>query len=148
MPLTAVRHIGITVSDIGRALAFWEDFLGEAPRARTLLERPYVQQLVGLPGVRIEAAFFALPDTTLEILEYRWEGRRALPQDSFNPGHAHMCFTVEDIEATLARAVRAGARAIRPEGPVEIDAGPNAGNLAIYLRVPPDWHTIELYQAL
>jgi glyoxylase I family protein len=148
VPLTTVRHVGITVSDIDRALAFWEDFLGAPPRARTVLERPYVEQLVGLPAVRIKAAFFALPGTALEILEYAWEQRRQLPQDSFNPGHAHICFMVEDIAATLARAAQSGAYPVCREGPVAIDEGPNAGNLAVYLRVPPDWHTIELFQAL
>jgi catechol 2,3-dioxygenase-like lactoylglutathione lyase family enzyme len=144
--VTAVRHVGITVSDLDRAVRFWTDLLGAPPRARTVVERPYIQRLVQLPGVRIDAAFFHLADTTLEVLEYHWADRRPLPEESFNPGHAHVCLVVDDIEASMAHAVRCGARTLDPDGPVQIDAGPNAGAVAGYLRVPPDWHSVELYE--
>jgi catechol 2,3-dioxygenase-like lactoylglutathione lyase family enzyme len=142
----AVRHVGITVSDFDRAVRFWTDLLGAPPRARTVLERPYVQRLVQLPGVRIDAAFFDLADTTLEVLEFHGPDRRPQAEDVFNPGHAHVCLVVDDIRESLAHAVRCGARALDPEGPVAIDAGPNAGAVAAYLRVPPDWHSVELYE--
>ena len=42
-------------------------------------------------------------------------------------------------------AVAAGARPIVPEGPVEVDGGPNQGARAAYLRIH-DGITLELFQ--
>lgn len=104
-----VRHVGLTVSDLARAVSFWETFLGAAPYSQVTLEREYVQRLVGLPGVKIAAAFFAIPGAALELLEYDWGERQPLRDASFNPGHAHTCFTVSDIRSTLSDAIACGA---------------------------------------
>lgn len=62
-----------------------------------------------------------------------------------NPGNVHVCLAVEDAPATWSRAVDAGARPVVAEGPVEIDAGPNNGGWAAYLRIH-DGITLELIQ--
>jgi len=143
---TAVAHVGLTVSDLDLALRFWERLLGRRARARTVLRRPYVGRLVGIPGVEIEAAFVALGGgVELELLCYRGAPPAPLPPASGAPGHAHLCLAVADVERTAARAVVHGAVPVGG-GPVAIDAGPNAGTRAVYLRVPPDAHTLELFE--
>jgi catechol 2,3-dioxygenase-like lactoylglutathione lyase family enzyme len=142
----AVHHVGLTVSDLDAALTFWRGFLGREESTRTVLERPYVQRLVGMSGIRIQAAFIELPDgRVIELLQYGTE-TAPVPEDTAAPGHAHLCLVTEDATAAWRRAVESGARPVHPGGPVVIDAGPNRGTLAAYLRVPPDWHTVELFQ--
>lgn len=137
----------MSVSDLGVALAFWERFLDVEARWRTVLERPYIARHVGYPRVRIQAAFVDLPGSgILELLDYRNVERHRLEEGSANPGHAHLCLAVDDVRATFERALACGARPVNPDGPVEVDAGPNQGAKASYLRVPPDWHTLELFQ--
>ena len=58
----------------------------------------------------------------------------------------HLCLAVDDARAVWERAVAAGARPIVPEGPVEVDGGPNRGAQASYLRIH-DGITLELFQA-
>jgi catechol 2,3-dioxygenase-like lactoylglutathione lyase family enzyme len=143
----ALQHVGITVSDIDEAVRFWSSFLGRQPRARARLDRPYLSSIVGYPDIAIEAAFFALaPDTELEILEYQDVVREAVAEASANPGHMHLCLAVSDIHSAYESALKAGARAVKGAGPVPIDGGPNKGAWAVYLRVPPDSHTFELFQ--
>jgi catechol 2,3-dioxygenase-like lactoylglutathione lyase family enzyme len=140
-----LHHAGLTVSDLDRALAFWEGFLGAPARVRTLLERPYTGRLVGHPGVRIEAAFLPLGGgVQLELLDYKLDRREPAGEASESPGHAHVCLEVGDLDAACRRALELGARVAG--GPVEIDAGPNRGMRAVYLRVPPDGHTLELFE--
>jgi catechol 2,3-dioxygenase-like lactoylglutathione lyase family enzyme len=143
-----IHHVGMTVSDLDAALAFWEAFLGVEARVRATLERPYVGATVGHPGTRIGAAFVDLPGgNLLELLDYREvEARTGLPQDSANPGHVHLCLRVADIDAVYERALAAGARPVRPGGPIESDGGPNRGARIVYLRIPPDGATVELFQ--
>jgi catechol 2,3-dioxygenase-like lactoylglutathione lyase family enzyme len=143
-----VHHVGLSVSDLDAALAFWERFLGVEARWQAVLERPYIARHVGYPGVRIRAAFVDLPGSgILELLEYQAVDRTPIAEDSANPGHAHLCLAVDDVQAVFERALGCGARPVNPDGPVDVDAGPNKGARASYLRVPPDWHTLELFQA-
>ena len=143
-----MHHVGISVSDLGAALAFWARFLDVEPRWETVLERPYIGEHVGYPNVRIRAAFVDLPGSViLEVLEYQAVEWTPVDEGSANPGHVHLCLQVDDVESVFGRALACGARPVRPEGPVDVDAGPNRGARASYLRVPPDWHTLELFQA-
>jgi glyoxylase I family protein len=142
-----VHHIGLSVSDLDRALAFWERFLGIEARWQTVLERPYIAMHVGYPGVRIRAAFVDLPGGgILELLEYLEVERARLDEGSANPGHVHLCVAVPDAQRAFDRAVAYGARPVNPGGPIDVEAGPNEGARVSYLRVPPDWHTLELLQ--
>jgi catechol 2,3-dioxygenase-like lactoylglutathione lyase family enzyme len=142
-----VHHVGLTVSDLDAALRFWEGFLGVAARWRTVLERPYIARHVGYPDVRIKAAFVDLPGGgILELLEYLEVERTPTDEGSAHPGHVHLCLAVGDVQSSFDRAVAHGARPVNPGGPVEVDAGPNEGARASYLRVPPDWLTLELFQ--
>lgn len=143
---TRVHHVGMSVSNLQHALSFWEAFLGVKARWRTTLDRPYLGRHVGYPGVRIEAAFVDLPGGgILELLDYRVEGRVPNPEATGNPGNVHLCLAVDDAQSAWERAVALGARPVVPEGPVEVDAGPNAGARAAYVRVH-DGITLELFQ--
>ncbi len=141
----AIAHVGLTVSDLAAALRFWEPFLGRRAHARPRLDRAYTQRLVGIDGVVIEAAFIRIGAAgTLELLQYLGSAPSPAGPDHNRPGHAHVCLAVGDVAATAAAAVALGATIVG-QGPVSIDAGPNAGLDAVYLRVPPDDHTVELF---
>jgi catechol 2,3-dioxygenase-like lactoylglutathione lyase family enzyme len=143
---SAVHHIGMSVASLAEALAFWESFLGVPARWRTTLDRPYLGTHVGMPGVAIEAAFVDLPGgTILELLDYQIAGKRANPDATANPGNVHLCLTVADAHAAWNHARACGARPVVRDGPVEIDAGPNIGARAAYLRIH-DGITLELFQ--
>jgi catechol 2,3-dioxygenase-like lactoylglutathione lyase family enzyme len=142
-----VHHVGMSVSDVERALAFWEPFLGVRARWRTRLDRPYLGRHVGYPGVAIEAAFVDLPGGgLLELLDYQLDDRRQNDPATANPGNVHLCLLVEDTESAWRRAVALGAEPVAPDGPVTVDSGPNEGARVAYLRAP-DGITFELYQA-
>ena len=142
----AAHHVGMSVSDLDAALRFWEAFLGAPARWRTVLDRPYLGRHVGYPGVAIDAAFLDLPGgLILELLEYRVGGRDTNPEANANAGHVHLCLRVDDALAWWRRAVALGARPLVPEGPVEVDYGPNRGARAAYLRIH-DGITLELFQ--
>ena len=144
---SAVHHVGMSVADLDVAIEFWRRFLGVEPRWRTVLDRPYLGRHVGYPGVEIDAAFIDLPGgVVLELLGYRVADATPNPDATANPGNVHLCLAVENAGAAWQRAVAAGARPIVPDGPVEVDGGPNAGARAAYLRIH-DGISLELFQA-
>jgi catechol 2,3-dioxygenase-like lactoylglutathione lyase family enzyme len=142
----AIHHIGVSVADLDAALAFWEQFLGVPARWRTILDRPYLGEVVGMRGVSIEAAFIDLPGgAILELLDYQTPGKVANSDATPNPGNVHFCLAVEDAPLAWRRAVACGAKPVSPSGPIEIDGGPNIGARGAYLRVH-DGVTLELFQ--
>jgi catechol 2,3-dioxygenase-like lactoylglutathione lyase family enzyme len=141
-----VHHVGASVADLDAALAFWEPFLGAPARFRGRLSRPYLGRSVGHPGVEIDAAILDLPGAgVLELLDYRLAGRVTHDEDTKHPGNVHLCLATDDVDAVWARAVGLGARPVHPDGPVTVDAGPNAGARVAYLRVH-DGISVELFQ--
>jgi catechol 2,3-dioxygenase-like lactoylglutathione lyase family enzyme len=144
---SAVHHIGVSVGVLDEALRFWEPFLGRAATWRTMLNRPYLGEIIGIPGVRIDGAFIDLPGgAILELLEYQNVERQPHSPATANPGNVHICLGVENADAAWRRAIECGATPVRREGPVEVDDGPNKGARVAYLRIH-DGVTLEVYQA-
>jgi catechol 2,3-dioxygenase-like lactoylglutathione lyase family enzyme len=136
----------MSVADLDEALAFWRAFLGVEPRWRTVLDRPYLARHVGYPAVKIDAAFVDLPGgSVLELLDYDVPNKTQNPPGTANAGNVHLCLRVGDARAAWEQAVAAGATPLVPNGPVEVDGGPNEGARAAYLRIH-DGITLELFQ--
>lgn len=97
---TRIAHIGIAVRGLDAILPFYRDVLGMA-------EVP----LDDADGARI--AGLEAGDSLVELLEAE---RADSPIGRFvekrGPGIHHVCFAVDDIEATLARCRAAGIRLI------------------------------------
>lgn len=143
--LHAIHHIGVSVADLPRSIAFWERLLGMPGRDRRMLEGRGLGVLVGYPEVRVDSCWFDLPGgVALELLQYL--DRTEVPYDSgtAHPGNVHVCLQVQDMAGAHAHAVASGARPVS-DAPVEIDRGPRAGTRVAYVR-DPDGVTIELLQ--
>jgi catechol 2,3-dioxygenase-like lactoylglutathione lyase family enzyme len=140
-----VHHVGVTVADLDRAVAFWSRLLGASPRDRRVMEGPQLATMVGYPGVRIEVCWLDLPGgTALELLRYLDRDDAPYDPGTAHPGNVHVCLPVGDMDAAHAHAVACGADPVS-ERPIDVAAGPRAGARLAYLR-DPDGVTIELVQ--
>ena len=97
-----IDHIGIAVSNLGEALAFYRDALGlevEAPEE--------------VASQRVRAHFIGVGDSAIELLEATADDS---PIAKFvarrGPGIHHITLRVDDIRATLARLKEKGVRLI------------------------------------
>lgn len=142
----AVHHIGMTVANLDRSIAFWEGLLGTRALWRQVLDAPYLARVTGYPTVRLDACLLDLPGgVRLELLRYLDQDEAANDPATARPGNLHLCLQVDDLHRQWVRAVALGARPVG-EGPVAITAGPNRGAQTGYLRTP-DGVTLELFQA-
>ncbi len=146
-PLTfnlSANHVGFTVSDLDRSVAFYRDLLGfivAYQRGEVLAE--YMPRLVGVPGARLKIAGLDLPGLHLDLLEYLEPKGASAAGPTFDVGNGHIGFTVDDIWAAYERLRAAGVR-FKSE-PTAITQGPNKGGWAVYF-VDPDGITLEFIQ--
>lgn len=139
----AVHHVGVTVGDLDRAVAFWERLLGVVARNRRVLDGPQVGVMVGYPGIRIDSCWLDLPGgIELELLRYLDRDDERYAPGTAHPGNVHICLKVDDMEAMHAHAVACGATPVSV-APIEVRQGPRAGTRLAYLR-DPEGVTIEL----
>lgn len=105
MAIKKIDHIAIVVPDIDAALAFWQDALGLELSHRE--EVPEQESLIAfLPAGESEVELVEPTTATSGIARY--VARRG-------PGMHHICFEVDDIEATLARLKEQGVQLIDEE---------------------------------
>ena len=97
---TRIAHIGLAVRDVGAILPFYRDVLG-------LPEVP----LDDADGAHIRG--LAAGESLVELLEAAEPGSPiARYLDKRGPGIHHVCFSVDDLDATLARCRAASIRLI------------------------------------
>ncbi len=143
--ILAADHTGITVSDIERSLAFWQDVLGFELSHRAHQKGELAEQITGVPGAEILIAVLKAPGHKIELLEYRAPPDRER-QNNLRPcdlGAAHIALTVDNLDEVLDRIAAFGWKTAGE--PQTLTVGPNAGKRVIYVR-DPDGTTIELMQ--
>jgi lactoylglutathione lyase len=144
-PIEGVSHFGIQVADLERSIVFYRDLLGLELMTRWIRDQEYIRELVGYPDVELHVAVFRLPNSEafLEVLEYQNVKRQAIDPATANPGTAHLCLYVRDIEALVERLVKAGVKFV--SGIKTPTIGPNAGGKVVYM-MDPDGIRLELLE--
>ena len=142
-----MHHVGLTVSDIEKSIAFYRDILGMTlVRRRPRVDADYVARQTGYEGVALSVASFqVLPGSrqTLELAQYLNHGGAPGDPATNRAGNSHLCLLVSDFRACYDDLKTQGVK-FKSE-PVTITAGPNEGGIVAYLH-DPDGYTIELFQ--
>ena len=143
MPL--LNHVGITVSNLERSIAFYTSLgLGEPPADWVFtIQGHWLSQLVQEEDAVIRVAFLPIDDgSVLELLEYQQpEGEKANTRPNRDVGAMHLALNVDNIDEAYQRLSAAGV-AFNSE-PQTVAMGPWAGNRVAYLS-DPDGTPVEL----
>ena len=142
---TGLFHVGITVRDLDRSLAFYRGALGLEVDWDQVIDRDSTRELVGVPFSRLRCAFLALPGGgALEILEYEGVTGRDLDWTPSDHGAGHLCLWVADLDVVVSRARELGGVTIAV-APVTVPGGRYEGARVVYLR-DPDGFLLELIE--
>ncbi|MFJ4207023.1 VOC family protein [Paenarthrobacter sp. NPDC089675] len=104
-------HVGITVADLDRAIAFFES-LGLQVEGRMHMEGGFVDTVIGIPDSRSEIATLRAPDggTGVELSSFthpdHQEGSPAAMSTEL--GLRNIAFEVNDLDAALERLAADG----------------------------------------
>ena len=139
-----VRHTGIAVTDMERAIVFYRDLLGLTITQDFSEEGDYIDRISGLSGVQVRMVKLTTDDgSMIELLQYL-SHRRESPD---NPqicdiGCSHIAFTVDDIDKEYTRLSQSGVRFNCPPY-----ISPNSYAKVTFCH-DPDGTSIELVEVL
>jgi catechol 2,3-dioxygenase-like lactoylglutathione lyase family enzyme len=115
MPIQRMEHVGIVVSDLAAATAFFLE-LGLEVRGEASVEDDWVDRVVGLEGIRAAIVMLETPDGNgrIELSMFR------APSGGDSEGHAppnalgirHLSFQVDDVDATVESVRGHGAELV------------------------------------
>lgn len=115
-----VDHIGVSVSDMGRAIRFFTA-LGADVTPPYLFDDPKIGVTTGIAGAKIEICQATLHGKNFELLRYDDPaGRQAQNHRPCDPGHMHIGLLVRDIEGMTGRLREHG---FEPAAPVQAGLG-------------------------
>jgi catechol 2,3-dioxygenase-like lactoylglutathione lyase family enzyme len=143
MSVLRVGHIGVCVSDMGRALAFYCDLLGFRPLSEVSVSDPLSAKLLRLPGVDQRTVFVERDGVRLALFALRAPpirdaGRvRAMNE----AGMVALMLRVDDLDATLDALRKAGVRVL-DETRIE---HPTYGSKLVFVT-DPDGLLVELIE--
>jgi lactoylglutathione lyase len=145
-PICGLAHGGITVTDMERSLAFYRDGLGLEVCIDRIANHDYLRALTAVNSSEVRIVFLRVPnsDASIELLEHRGIERVPVRPRPCDPGSAHLCLLVDDIDTVHAGMAARGFLS-RSGAPVTIDAGPFTGSRRCFLQ-DPDGFLIELSQ--
>ena len=118
MALKRMDNIGIVVEDLGGMIEFFRE-LGLELEGRAMVEGEWAGRVTGLGDQRVEIAMMRTPDGhgRLELSRFLEPpvvaDHRDTPVNSL--GYLRVMFAVDDIDETLARLSKRGARLVSSE---------------------------------
>ena len=147
---TGLHHFNLIVSDMEKTKEFYNGRLGLEIALETVIEDPEFSRGVGLPGTKVLATFFKLPNNPglIETFQYVHPEGRALPKGAKanDGGWKHICFQVDDIEKTYKELQAKGIEFLTT--PVTLSQQhPHLPGARFCYFLGPDREVIEILQA-
>ncbi|SFG95632.1 Catechol 2,3-dioxygenase [Duganella sp. CF458] len=115
MTVKRMDNVGIVVEDLDAAIEFFSE-LGLELEGRVPIEGDWADGVTGLHGMRVEIAMMRTPDGNSRLELSRFfapavvSDHRAAPVNSL--GYLRVMFAVDDIDGTLARLGKLGAKLV------------------------------------
>lgn len=116
MTIKRMDNVGIIVDDLAAVIAFFRE-LGLELEGQQPVEGRWVDQVIGLEGVRVDMAMMRTPDGHGRIELSKFHTPAAVSAEPKNApvntlGIRRIMFAVEDIDDVLARLLSRGAELV------------------------------------
>lgn len=146
LPVAAVDAVGMTVSDMDRAVAFYTSVLTFTKISDVeVAGRPY-ELMSGVFGSRLRIVRLRLGRETLELTEYLTPKGRPIPDDMRPNDHAfqHVAIIVSDMDAAYRRLREAGVMHASSSPQVLPAWNTGAAGISAFYFRDPDRHFLEI----
>ncbi len=149
--LKEIIHVGLTVTDLDRSVAFYRDVLGLAYQGEMEMSGPETERLFHRAGCRARVAYLNGSETLaappVELIQFVGQEVETRQGDLFCTSISEVCFAVEDIDAEYRRLKAAGVAFLSEPETFDSTRYGFGRSRAVYLR-DPDGIILELLQPL
>lgn len=139
------NHVGITVSNLEKSIAFYEALTGTKAANIDEIGGSRMAQTQGLKDTLIKYANFHLNNINIDILEYVIPAPNRTSYQNNQISAMHLCFEVDDIDEAMRRLKEIG---VEPEGaPIvfqEADGLKSGFGTAVAYFRDPDGTNLEI----
>ena len=141
-----IMHVGITVTDLDRSIAFYRDVLGLQFAGQLLMEGPETEKLFRKPDCRAKVAYLhGGKPPMVELIQFVPSDVRQVPGDLFMTSISELCLETDDIEETCSRLRQAGVELLSAPQPFDFTESGFGKSKAVYFR-DPDGVILELME--
>ena len=142
----AVDSVTITVSDMDRALDFYEDVLTFEKVSDVEVTGEAYEQLMGVFGLRMRVARMRLGDQHIELMEVLTPKGRPIPLESQSNDRwfQHVAIIVSDMERAFAWLREHDVTYASPAPQRLPDWNPAAGGIEAFYFKDPDGNNLEI----
>lgn len=110
--INGLEHVGLSVSNMERSLAFYRDFIGMKVILEVDFSDERMERIIGIRGAKCKIVHLKLGDTILELFQYyNPVGEPVSPkQRQCDNGLTHIGFSVTDINVHVRQLKERGAK--------------------------------------
>jgi catechol 2,3-dioxygenase-like lactoylglutathione lyase family enzyme len=147
-PVSRVDSIGITVSDMDRALAFYTRVLPFEVVSGTEVQGDAYEHLFGVFGLRARIVRLRLGGEEIELIDYLAPEGRPIPVDSRSNDEwfQHIALIVSDMDAAYARLRQHNVQHASTGPQTLPEWNPNAGGIKAFYFKNPDGNHVEVLE--
>ena len=147
---TSVAHIGFTVRDLDRSIAFYRDVLGLTYIGEMKMGGPETAELFQQLGCRARVAYLRPQDPVappVELIEFEGVIVRESTPSLFKTSISELCFATDDIDREYERLSAAGVSFLSEPQTFDSTAYGFGKSRAVYF-FDPDENILELIQPI
>lgn len=149
--LKGIVHVGLTVKDLDRSVAFYRDVLGLAYLGEMKMEGPETERLFQRKGCTARVAYLngsqELAAPPVELIQFEDQEPRQQAGDLFRTSISELCFTTDDIDKEYQRLKELGVEFLSEPQTFDSTQYGFGKSRAVYLR-DPDGIILEIIQSL
>lgn len=146
-----IYHVGLTVSDLDRSIAFYRDVLGLQFQGEILMEGPETEAMFQRKNCRARVAYLNGSDLSgmppVELIQFVDAESKQIPGDLFATSVSELCFYTDDIEAAYQHLQVHQVDCLSEPQSFDFTANGFGKSKAFYFR-DPDGIVLELMQPL
>lgn len=146
-----IYHVGLTVSDLDRSVAFYRDVLGLQYQGELLMEGKETEAMFRRENCKARVAYLNGSDQLhmppVELIQFVKDEIHRKPMDLFTTSISELCFYTEDADGAYQKLVEQGVECF--SAPQEFDFRQEGfgRSKAFYFR-DPDGIILEIMQPL
>ena len=146
-----IYHVGLTVSDLDRSVAFYRDILGLAFQGEIFMEGKETDKMFRRANCKARVAYLngskAIEAPPVELIQFVNNEVKKVPSDLFTTSISEVCFYTDDIDSAYKHLVDNNVECLSEPQYFDFRVDGFGESRAFYFR-DPDGIILEMMQPL